>query len=159
MIGPVQLVLIGTETPEAVTAIHEQVERMRAAGTIGLLDVLCLRKNRNGTIEVHPVSDPEPDMPHEPGEFIRRLLRKAGAATTLSEPGPAGRGYLLCGGQIPDPDEALPPGVTVLALLLDHRWAAPLREAVRAADAFPVGDAWLGRQVLREVQLIGPDDE
>ena len=157
MTGPVQLMLIGMDTPEVPAHVREQVGRLRGAGTVGILDVLSLCKNRNGTVDTHPVPDPAPDAPHQPGEFIDLLLHKAGAASTLSAPAPAGRGYLMCGDPIPDAKDTLPPGVTVLALLLEHRWAIPLRDAVRDADAFPVGDAWMGREVLREIQLVPPD--
>lgn len=157
MIGPVQLVLIGMDSPEVPAGIREQVGRLRDAGTVGLLDVLWMQKNRNGTVETGRVPDPAPDAPHQPGELIYPLLRSARAASTISEPAPSGRGYLLCGDPIPDAENTLPPGVTVLAMLLEHRWVMALRDAVRDADAYPVGDAWLGREVLREIQLLPPD--
>ena len=158
MIGPTQLVLIGTEGPETPAGVREQVDRLRDAGTVGLLDILALRKNRDGTVDIEPVPDPEPDPPHRPGDLICQLLRKAGAAATLSSPPSGGRGYLMFGSPIPDPADMLPVRATVLALLLEHRWAIPLRDAVRRADAFPVADVWLGREILRDVQLIAPDD-
>jgi hypothetical protein len=158
MIGPVQLVFIGMDSPEVPAGVREQVGRLRDAGTVGILDVLSLCKNRNGTVDIRPVVDPAPDAPHQPGDLICALLRMARAASTISAPPPAGRGYLLCGDPIPDAQDTLPAGVTVLALLLEHRWAMSLRDAVRDADAFPVGDAWLGREVLREVQLLPPEE-
>lgn len=157
MIGPVQLMMIGTDAAEVPAEIRERVNRLRDAGAIGILDVLSVHKERDGTIDIRSVSDPAPEPPHQPGELIGELFEKARAASTLAVRASTGHGYLMCGNAVPDPQEAVPLGSTVLALLLEHRWAIPLRDAVRDTDAYPVSDAWLGREILRDVRLI-PED-
>jgi hypothetical protein len=158
MIGPVQLMMIGMDAAEISNEICERVNRLRDSGAIGILDVLSLHKNRDGTMTVEQLPNLVPEPPHEPGALIGELMHKAaGAAITASSRMPSGRGFLMHASPVPDPKDSIPLGSTVLVLLLEHQWAIPLRDAVRDADAFPVSDAWLGREVLRDVGLIPQD--
>jgi hypothetical protein len=154
MIGPVQLVMIGTDATDMPPAVRDKITKLTDSPAVGLIDVLCLRRNRDGTIDQEPVADPAPEPPYQPGVLLGALVRKAEAAMTLTSGAPSGRGYLLGGDPIPDPQATIPLGSTVLALLLEHRWAVPLRDAVKDNAAYPVSDAWLGREVLMDLNLL-----
>jgi hypothetical protein len=49
--------------------------------------------------------------------------------------------------------EAIPPGGAAAVALLEHRWAIPLRDAIRAAGGVPVADAWLAPEDLASIGL------
>ena len=54
--------------------------------------------------------------------------------TASAAEGEEGRWYLA---------DHIPPGSTAAIVLIEHRWAIPLREAVAAIDAEVLGDAWV----------------
>jgi hypothetical protein len=57
------------------------------------------------------------------------------------------------GDPIPDPKNDVPDDTNVLVLMLEHLWATPLFNSVRDSNAFPLTDAWLGRQSLAQAGL------
>jgi hypothetical protein len=40
-------------------------------------------------------------------------------------------------------DDAIPPGSAAAVALIEHRWAIPLRDAIRDAGGFHLADAWI----------------
>jgi hypothetical protein len=55
-------------------------------------------------------------------------------------------------------DDALQPGDAAAVALIEHRWAIPLRETIRAAGGFHLADAWVHPLDLVAVGLIGAAD-
>ena len=39
--------------------------------------------------------------------------------------------------------DVIPPGTTAAVALLEHRWAIPLRDAIRRAGGVPLADSWI----------------
>ncbi len=50
--------------------------------------------------------------------------------------------------------EAIPVGGTAVIALIEHVWAGPLRSALRAAGAAPLGESWLGPADLADLEAI-----
>jgi hypothetical protein len=44
-----------------------------------------------------------------------------------------------------------------LALMVEHRWAAPLHDAILHSDTAPLGNAWVGIDALEEVGLLSSE--
>jgi hypothetical protein len=157
MIGPVQLMIIGYDKPYIAEPLRTKVGELKADPAVRVIDVLCVHKTRDGNIEMDQISDLLPEHPHEPGSIISRLLTSARAARTMGKAAWTGPGYLFQGDLLPDPRETIPAGTGVLALLLEHRWAIPLRDTAAEAGAHAIADGWIGRDALMDVQLLPQD--
>jgi hypothetical protein len=157
LIGPVQLMMIGYQESRIAAPLREKVAALKSDPAIRVIDVLCVHKNDDGSVETEPVADLLPENSHEPGTIIDRLLTKAEAARTLNQNPRTGPGYLFHGDVIPDFRLTIPDRSGVLALLIEHRWAAELRDTAAAEGAYPVDDGWMGHDALRDVHLIAND--
>jgi hypothetical protein len=144
--------MIGFKDPELPSEVRRQVDDLRANPAVRLLDVQLYHKER-GLVSRQEVSGLTTDEPSGPGGIVDRMMTRTMAAEVMSGGAPSGQGYLMRGDPIPDPRNDVPDNVNVLVLMLEHSWANPLFSSVRDTGAFPLRDAWLGRQSLAEAGL------
>jgi hypothetical protein len=149
MIGPVQLLMIGFKDPELPSEVRRQVDDLRANPAVRLLDVQLYHKER-GLVSRQEVSGFTTEGQSGPGDIVDQMMTRTMAAEVLSGGAPSGQGYLMRGDPIPDPKNDVPDDTNVLVLMLEHLWATPLFNSVRDTSAFPLTDAWLGRQSLAQ---------
>ncbi|MEU7176570.1 hypothetical protein ABZ949_34485 [Micromonospora tulbaghiae] len=147
-----QVLLIGFEGDEVPLGIGKKLKELRANDQIRALDVLTVLMRRNRTIERQSGADLLPAA--HSGELLDRLLRESSASAVMGESTSGGKGYLFEGDDIPQLRDSMRAGTGVVALLLEHRWAIPLRDAVVNSEAFPVRDGWVGRRALQRLELI-----
>ncbi len=152
MVGPVQLVMIGFPDPEVPGEVRRQVEDLRTNPAVRLLDVQIYHKER-GLVSRQEVSGFTTDAHSGPHDVVDRMMTSAASAEVLSGGAPSGQGYLMRGDPVPDPKNDVPSDTNVLVLMLEHSWAVPLWNSVRDSRAFPVTDAWMGRQALERAGL------
>lgn len=163
--GPVQLSMLtfrGPQLPPDVRRVVDDLHNERHQG-VRLVDALTLQKSSDGTMTQQPSPDPLPEIPS--AGLISKLLDRAEAEATLAPStypyltyeSRTGRGIIFRGEHMPDPRDTVPPGSYALALLVEHRWAAPLHAAILQSDASPVGNAWIGIDALEEVGLISSE--
>jgi hypothetical protein len=157
MLGPVQLMMIGYKECRIAAPLRAKVNALKADPAVRIVDVLCVHKNADGTVETEPVGDLIPENDHEPGSIIDALLTKSAAARVTGENPWTGPGYLYRGDLLPDFRANIPDASGVLALLLEHRWAIGLRDTAAEQGAYPVDDGWIGRDALKAVGLIPQD--
>lgn len=158
MIGPVQLMMIGYHECRIAEPLRQKVAELKSSPCIRVVDVLCVNKNADGTVETEPIGDLVPESSREPGSIIDTLFTKAAVAATMEGRTPSsGRGFLFSGDILPDFRSDIPNGSGAIAVLLEHRWAVPLRDAVVDQGAYPVDDGWMGRDALKVVDLIPQD--
>lgn len=160
--GPVQLSMFTFTGPQLPAEMRRVLDDLRDENIQGLrlIDALVLRKNTDGTITRKPSPDPIAEI--EGRGLISKLLDRAQAQATLAtSPSPTGtyeattgRGSIFSGERMPDPRDTVPTGFQALALLIEHRWATPIHEAVLHSNATPVGNAWIGVEALYELGLI-----
>ncbi|MEU1812642.1 hypothetical protein O7622_22595 [Micromonospora sp. WMMD1076] len=155
MIGPVQLILIGYTQANLPRSVKQQIDSLRDNPGIRLLDVYQIDMDRKRILSEGESEGPTPEM----GAIIKRLLTAAGAAATLGETALSGTGYLMHGDEIPDLRTHVTAGTHVVALLIEHRWANPLWNAVRKSTAFPITDGWMGREALQKAGLATNESE
>ena len=162
--GPVQLTMHTFRGPQLPSDMRRLIDGLRnQSDQVRLVDSLILRKNSNGTMTEQPSPDPLPEI-HSAG-LIAKLLDRAEAEATLATSPTStdtyesrtGRGILFRGERMPDPRDTVPAGMYALALLVEHRWAAPIHDAILHSDTSPLGNAWIGIDALQEVGLISPE--
>jgi Family of unknown function (DUF6325) len=116
-IGPVDYLIVefkgDSMTGEGLLALVDLVDR----GLIRILDLMIVRKDKDGTISAIDISDVDRDDVPEVAVF-------EGASSGLLDPDDAA-----------DAGSVLEPDTTAAILLYENRWAAPLAAALRRSGA------------------------
>jgi uncharacterized membrane protein len=147
--GPVQILVVGFgEDASFNGAALEELRRLQEQDIVRLIDLLLVRKLEDGTVEKLEISDRAEVA--ELGALIGALLGLGAGGEEGAEAG-AVLGAEAVGGDgtvFDDEDtwylaDALPEGMAAAVVLIEHRWAIPLRNAIRENDGVPLLDRWL----------------
>jgi hypothetical protein len=126
--GPVQMLVVGFDNIEMKGTIRAELDRLREADTVRLVDLVVVRKSEDGTVERILHSDLTVEGA-EAGAVLGAEAMEDGHVFSEED-----HWYV---------DDAIPPGTAAAVALLEHRWAIPLRDAIRDAGGFLLADAWL----------------
>jgi uncharacterized membrane protein len=163
-IGPVQVLVIGFDGPHFTGAIRDELDRLRDNDVVRLVDLVAVRKHEDGTIERLQHSDLSAEEAAELGAVVGALIGLGAAGEEGAEMGAylgaaaAEDGGVLEGDDSWYVDEAIPPGSAAAIVLLEHRWAIPLRDAIGDAGGFHLADAWIHPVDLVAAGLLMPDE-
>ncbi|HEX6917699.1 MAG TPA: hypothetical protein VF140_06435, partial [Phycicoccus sp.] len=148
MTAPVQVLVIGLNRLQFDGSVRAELDRLRDAGTVRVVDVLLVNRSEDGSFSTLP---PPPGLPAETGSVVAGLLGSSEVAlagadgTGAPEDGPDA-GWSL--------DGAVPPGTTAAVALVEHLWAEPLRDAIRTAGGTPLGETWLAEEDLDRLSAL-----
>jgi hypothetical protein len=126
VLGPVQVLLIGLDEPGSDTMLAAELQDLHSQDAVRALDVLRVRRDPDGGIRRLDPPDPEEFR----GSVVEALLVSDQDDEAMAE----GTWSLA---------DRLPRGAAAAIILLEHRWAIPLREAAAGARAEVFGDAWV----------------
>lgn len=157
MIGPLQLMMIEYDQPEVPAALVTRVKELKADPAVCVIDVIDVCRDRDGHLQQVPIADMPVESPREPGAMIMGLLTKAAAAENMRQTRWTGPADLFRGGMLPDPHATIGATSRVLAILVEHRWAAALRDTAADAGTHPVANGWIGQDILKELELVPQD--
>jgi uncharacterized membrane protein len=143
-LGPVQLLVVGLERPDAGGAVLAELERLRAGDVVRLVDVLVVAKDTDGVVERLDHAG----LADGAGAVVGALIG-LGAAD-----GDATDGQVAGDEEFWSLDEAIPAGSAAAIALVEHRWAIGTRDAIRAAGGVPVADAWIHPADLAAAGLV-----
>lgn len=149
MIGAVQLLAIGYKQARLPEEISREIGLLRSSSAVRLLDVHAVAKANNRTLTVSTIDE----LSDWDGELIRRLLSTARASRVLNSYTVDSSGVLTQGDPVPDLRETLPMGTNVVYLLIEHRWARLLEDAIHNGAAYPLAGGWIGRDTLKDAGL------
>jgi uncharacterized membrane protein len=167
-IGPVQLIVLGFKHPNFQGEIMTELERLHENGTVRVIDALAVYKDAEGELEVEHLSNLAEDGGSEAGSAIGTVLIGMGfegeewtetAAVAGAETVAAQGGVRL-----PDqPDgwdvlEDIPNDSAAVLVLLEHRWASPLRDAIVRADGFRISDGFINPLDLAGIGVLPASD-
>lgn len=136
-LGPVQVLLIGIDARGADRMLAAELQDLRTQEAVRVLDVLRVRRGYDDEVRRLDPVDPEdgggalveallvvdPDRREDPGEGVP------------GEPSTGVEEWFLA--------DRVPRGAAAAILLVEHRWAIPLRGAAAQFEAEILGDAWL----------------
>ena len=133
--GPVQMLVIGFDGGDFKGEIAAEVERLREEDTIRVLDLVVVAKDADGNVSVGEGED--------------------GLALRLLDVTDADLSHLdaVDAADVWEATEAVPPGGAAAIVLIEHRWAIPLRDAIAAAGGVPLADAWLAPEDVASLGL------
>jgi hypothetical protein len=144
--GPVQVLVVGYEQPAFTGEVLAELARLRDAGVVRLVDVLLVTRAPDGTFDTVELSEAEaaglPDLPPDRGAL---------AATLLGGPDGTGDDLDVRDGPVWSLADSVPAGTTAAVALIEHLWAAPLRDAVRRSGGVPLDELWLAEQDLERL--------
>jgi hypothetical protein len=156
-VGPLQLVLVGFETTERFRGdIAAELRELRGRGMIRVLDARLFHRTPDGVlteVDLNPIIG---DPPTPPDRAIAHLLGANGARGNGGK-SPAEAFARTAGFALEDlrrlTDE-IGPGDHAAVVLVEHLWAARLREAVREAGGRLLGQGFLTPEV---VMIVGAE--
>ena len=144
-IGPIQAFVIGFPDNDALEGrIAEELARLSEVGQIRIIDAVFVMRE-DDEVAVVRVTDLDDTQRSELRAAVRALIGLGfaggdgvvgGAALgALTDPGAPTAAEAVAVGLLDD----LPEGSSALVLAIEHLWAIPLRDAVRAAGGVVVG--------------------
>jgi hypothetical protein len=146
MTGPVQVLVVGYDRPAFSGEVMAELDRLREAGTARLLDVLLLARAEDGTFETLPLPV---GAPPGMGTLAARIL--GGADAEAAARPVDGFAWSLA--------DAIPPGATAAVALIEHLWAAPLRDAVQRSGGTALEETWLAREDVERLAGLIKEQE
>jgi len=151
--GPVQIIVIGFENPDPRGEIFAELDRLRKLEVIRLVDLVVVAKSQDGDLAQVQTSDLTVGQAAELGAIGGALVGFGAAGEEGAQVGAAlGAETAVEGGMLGEAvwsvADVVPPGSMAAVALVEHRWAIPLRDAVRRAGGVALADAWIHPQDL-----------
>ena len=147
-IGPVQIMVVGFEKPNFQGEVLEELKRLREHDMIRLIDLVVVAKDEDDEVVSVELTDLSPDERAQLGAVAGALIGLGAAGEEGVEAGAVAGAEAAEGGILGDETgwaiaDAIPAGSTAAVALFEHRWAIPLRDAIRRAGGFPLADSWI----------------
>jgi uncharacterized membrane protein len=152
-IGPVQLLVVSFAEPDFSGEVMEELRRLRDSDVIRLIDALAVQKDQDGNLAAVQWSDLSVGESQEFGAVVGALLGLGLAGEEGMEAG-AIDGHVIDQSEVWDVADTIEPGGAAAIALIEHVWAAPLRDAIARAGGVPVSDAWVHPSDLVEIGLL-----
>jgi uncharacterized membrane protein len=164
-IGPVQLLVLGFNHPDFHGEIIDELERLREADAVRVIDSLVVYKDAEGELEVEHLSNLSTEEAIELGSKIGALVGLGIEGEEGMEAGAVlGAEAAAEGAQVFSEDAAwdvledIPNDSAAALLLLEHHWAVPLRDAIMRAGGFRISDGFISPLDLVEIGLLSADE-
>jgi uncharacterized membrane protein len=163
-IGPVQLLVLGFKHPNFQGEIRGELDRLRDNDLVRVIDALGVRKDADGNVETLHESQLSDDQQQAFGALVGGLIGLGAAGEEGFELG-AERGAEAVEerGGVFDEDAwdvlaEIPEDTAALLVLLEHRWAIPLRDAIARAGGFRLASEFISPLDLVAVGLLGAEE-
>ncbi len=160
-IGPVQMLAFGFDRPDFKGEVIAELDKLTQSGLIRVIDGLVVYKDVDGDVAVVERSDLSVAEAEELGAYVGALIGLGAGGEEGAEIGAeigaeaAEEGFeLFDEDELEDLIEDLPNDSAAAVILLEHRWAIPLREAVADAGGIPLADEWVHPLDLVAVGLM-----
>jgi uncharacterized membrane protein len=164
-IGPVQLLVLGFKQPDFQGEIRQELDRLRDNDLVRVIDALAVRKDADGNVEVLHESQLSDDEQAAFGALVGGLIGLGAAGEEGFEIGAergaeavAERGGVFSEEAAWDVLEEIPPDTAGLLILLEHRWAIPLRDAIARAGGFRLASEFISPLDLVAVGLVEAEE-
>jgi uncharacterized membrane protein len=163
-IGPVQVLVIGFADPNFDGESLKELARLRESDIVRVIDLVVVHKKDDGTVEQLQRSDLSDDEREEFGAIAGALMGFGMAGDEGAEVGAAAGAQAMAEGNVIGEDEVyyleetIPPGMAAAVAVLEHRWAIPLRDKLRAAGGILLADSWVHPTDLIAIGLIAAEE-
>jgi uncharacterized membrane protein len=147
--GPVQIMVVGFDGDRFNGEILPELQRLKDLDILRVVDLVVVAKDVEGEIAAVELSDLSDDERAQFGAIAGALVglgmegdEEGLEAGALAGADAAAEGFL---GEeaVWSIADVIPAGTTAAVALLEHRWAIPLRDAIRRAGGIPLADTWV----------------
>jgi uncharacterized membrane protein len=163
-IGPVQLLVLGFDHPDFQGEIVAELDRLKESELVRVIDGLAVHKDTNGEVKKLRRSDLSDEEAAEFGAVVGALIGLGAGGIEGAEAG-AELGAAAAAANDRSSDEEvwdvlaeIPPDTAAAVILLEHRWAIPLRDAVRRANGYPLADGFVHPEDLVAIGMLAADE-
>ena len=160
-IGPVQLLVLGFKHPDFQGEIRDQLDRLRDNDLVRVIDALGVRKDAGGEVEVLHDSQLSADQQQAFGALVGGLIGLGAAGEEGFELGAergaeavAERGGVFSEEEAWDVLAEIPEDSAGLLVLLEHRWAIGLRDAIARAGGMRLASEFISPLDLVAIGLV-----
>ena len=166
-IGPVQLIVLGFNHPNFHGEIIAELERLREADTVRVIDSLAVYKDAQGELEVEHLSNLSEEEAVELGSKVAALIglgiegeegMEAGAVAGAEAAAEEGLHPISGNEDAWDVLEDIPNDTAAALILIEHHWAVPLRDAIARAGGFRVADGFISPLDLVAAGLMSREE-
>jgi hypothetical protein len=138
-LGPVQVIVLGFDNLHLEAEILPQLRRLRDLEIVRLVDMVVVAKSGSGDLTAIKADDLTQKQSSQLSGIAAALVGLGAAAEQIE---PAARGF-LGDEQTWSVADAIPANTMAVIVLLEHRWAIPVRDAVQRAGGTTLADAWV----------------
>jgi uncharacterized membrane protein len=164
--GPVQMWSFVFDGNQFRGEILPELERLKKAEVIRLIDLLAVRKDSTGAVTTLTSTDLEWEEASSFGALIGALLGwGASGAEGVATGAIAGAAELVDGHAFGEETrftltESVPPNSTAALALVEHLWAKPLQAAIARANGVELANDWLkvDELIARGMATAAPED-
>ncbi len=163
-IGPVQLIVLGFNKPDFKGEVIEELGRLRDNDVVRVIDSLTVYKDAEGNVASLEASQMGDADRAEFGAYIGALIGFGAAGEEGAEIGAALGAEAAAENDDGMFDDALdvlaeiPNDSAAAIILLEHRWAIPVRDAVYRANGFPVASTFVTPIDLVAIGLLKAEE-
>jgi uncharacterized membrane protein len=164
-IGPVQLIVLGFPEPDFHGQIIAELERLRESDIVNVVDALAVHKSLDGDVEVMHLSNLSDEEAVELGSKVGALIGLGVEGEEGMEAGALAGAQAAADGihVYSDEDawdvlEEIPDGSAAALVLLEHRWAIPLRDAIASAGGYRLGDGFISPLDLIGIGMLSAEE-
>jgi uncharacterized membrane protein len=157
----VQLLVLGFQPPDFQGEIRSELDRLRDNDLVRVIDALGVRKDPGGEVEVLHDSQLSADQQQAFGALVGGLIGLGAAGEEGFELGAergaeavAERGGVFDEEEAWDVLEEIPEDTAGLLVLLEHRWAIPLRDAIARAGGMRLASEFISPLDLVAIGLV-----
>jgi hypothetical protein len=150
------MIVLGFDHPDFHGQILTELERLREHDTVRVIDALAVYKDAAGELEVAHISNIPAEEAAEIGSIVAALI----GLDIEGDSAPAGEEIDDDDGLEEDEWDVLgdiPNDSAAAIVLLEHRWAIPLREAVVSAGGYRVADGFISPLDLAAAGLVSAE--
>jgi uncharacterized membrane protein len=149
--GPVQVLAVAFDDLDKLKGeVLAELKRLQEHDVVRLVDLLVVRRDDEGEIEIVQQSDLTSDEATAFGAVVGALLGVGASddGEEITRASLAGAAELEDGHLFDSDDvwylaDSVPKGSAAAVALLEHRWAVPLRDKILEAGGRVVADEWL----------------
>ena len=160
------MLVLGFEHPDFKGEILAEFDRLKESDVVRIIDGIAVRKNQDGEVSVIKRTDLSNEEAAEFGAVVGALVGLGAAGAEGAVVGAiAGAAEASDGGidvleeeEVWDVIEEIPNDSAAAIILLEHRWAIPLRDSIRAAGGFGISDGFVHPEDLVAVGLMAAEE-
>jgi uncharacterized membrane protein len=146
--GPVQILVVGFQETNFQGEVLDELKRLTEAGIVRLVDLAVVSKDTDGEVAAVELSGLSAEESAELGALVGAMIGLGMDGEEGMEAGAIAGAEAAEEGFIGEEEvwsiaDAIPMGTTAAVALIEHRWAIPLRDAIRRAGGVALADSWV----------------